>query len=407
MLPSAVHPDFAVQDAPSPEFIEELRSRFPTEPEVDKMLTSKMRNRSGPPHHRVALPDMVARLERFLAARLDAPFEVSEARWFAGGVSKIQVGFTLTWKEAASGETRTDRMVVRMDPAEGSNATSRLREFELLRFVRGHVPVPEVFWVDTDADWFPRPALVYAFAEGVTKPPATKTGSVSGIGTQFGAEYRALLAPQYLEHLAMIHTLEVSPGTFSSLEIPEVGSPQAAQWLLNQARRTWDEDRGEDVLLMEVAANWLADNVPSLDRVSVVHGDFRSGNFLFDGESGRITAWLDWERGHLGDRHRDLAWMTNRTFGHAGDEGRFYVCGLVAEDEFYDTYERLSGLPVEQERLDYYRILNDYTMVVSALGSAYRVSRLGKTHQDILLTRLEGVVPVVLRELRDMLKERI
>jgi aminoglycoside phosphotransferase (APT) family kinase protein len=403
----AVHPDFAVQDAPPTEFIEGLRARFPTEREVDKMLTTKMQNRSGPPHQRVSLPDMVARLEAFLAAHLDSPFEVSDARWFAGGVSKIQVGFTLTWKEPETGESRTDRMVIRMDPAEGSNATSRLREFELLKFVRGHVPVPEVFWVDTDARWFPRPALVYAFAQGVTKPAATKSGAVSGIGTDFGSHYRALLAPQYLEHLARIHTLEVSPDSFTSLEVPEVGSPQAAQWLLNQARRTWEEDRGEDVLLMEVAANWLTENVPTLDRVSVVHGDFRSGNFLFDDESGQITAWLDWERGHLGDRHRDLAWMSTKTFGHVGEDGRYYVCGLVPEDEFYATYEQLSGLEVDPVRLDYYRILNNYTMVVSALGSAYRVSRLGKTHQDILLTRLEGVVPVVLRDLRDMLKERI
>jgi aminoglycoside phosphotransferase (APT) family kinase protein len=41
-----------------------------------------------------------------------------------------------------------------------------------------------------------------------------------------------------------------------------------------------------------------------------VHGDYRSGNFLLDEGSGRITATLDWESGHLGDRHADLAYCT-------------------------------------------------------------------------------------------------
>lgn len=400
-------PDFSVPDDPPAAFIDALRRRFPTEAEVDHMLTTKMRNRSGPPYQRIALEDMRERLTRFLDHHIDGGFEVSEVRWFTGGVSKIQVGFTLEWTDPDVGGPARDRLVLRMDPAEGSNATSRAREFELLRFVADTLPVPRASWLDAEGTWFPRPALIYAFADGVTKPTGTSSGKVSGIGTEFDEELRRGLGHQFVRQLAALHTLDVGAASFSTLQTPRVGSDDAARWLLNQARRTWEEDRGEDLLLMEVAANWLEDHVPTLDHPSIVHGDFRTGNFLFDESTGRISSWLDWERGHVGDRHRDLAWTTQRTFGRLDAQGRLNVCGLIPIEEFYAAYEEHSGLTVDQERLDYFRILNCYSMIVSALASAYRVTRLGKSHQDIVLTRVEGVVPIVTGELRELLSERV
>ena len=192
----------------------------------------------------------------------------------------------------------------------------------------------------------------------------------------------------------------------TSFDVPRVGTTDSALWELNRARRLWEEDRGEDFPLMEVAANWLARNLPTLDHVSVVHGDYRSGNFLFDEDTGEVTGWLDWERGHLGDRHRDLAWSTQPVCGHYAEDGVTYlVCGLVPLESFYREYERASGLAVDPERLMWYRVLNAYSMVVSVLGSAYRVVRLGKTHQDVLLQRVEGMFPVLAAELSVLLEE--
>jgi len=159
---------------------------------------------------------------------------------------------------------------------------------------------------------------------------------------------------------------------------------------------------------MDVAANWLERELPVLDRVSVVHGDFRSGNFLFDEASGHITAWLDWERGHLGDRHRDLAWMTQREKGHLGEDGKtYYVCGLIPLDEFYERYERASGLRVDPDRLTWYRVLNCYQIITTVMATAYRVAKLGKSHQDVLLTRLKGIAPVIAHELSELLEGRL
>jgi aminoglycoside phosphotransferase (APT) family kinase protein len=399
------HSDFDILDAPTPAFIEEMRRRFPTERETDAQLVRKLERRAGPPYTPVTLSELADGIRRLLADTIACDFEISNARWFTGGASKIQMGFDLRWDAPGRGPS-LDRMMLRMDPAESHNATSKLREFELLRAMQGVLPVPSAYWVDNDARYFPQPALIYAFVDGVAKPRYTASGAVSGLGTNFGPELRAVLGPQYLEYLAAIHTFDPRGASLSSFDVPLLGTTQSAQWELNRARRIWEEDRGEDFPLMEVAANWLARNLPTLDHVSVVHGDYRSGNFLFDETSGRITGWLDWERGHLGDRHRDLAWSTQPVCGHYAEDGVTYlVCGLVPLGSFYRDYERVSGLPVDPERLQWYRILNSYSMTVSTLASAYRVVRLGKTHQDVLLARVGGMFPVVAAELSALLEE--
>jgi aminoglycoside phosphotransferase (APT) family kinase protein len=399
-------PDYTILDAPPRSFIAEMRRKYPTERETDELLVRKLERRvsQAKDYHVPRLTEMAVWLQNFFEAQLTTPFRISDPRWLAGGASKLQVIFEIDWKQ--DGKPRHDRMVVRMDPAESHNATSRLREAELLRAFRGIIPVPEVFFVDADARWFPEPALIYAFAEGVTKPKTTSSGAVSGLGIHFGPELRARLGPQFVEHLAKIHSYRIADGKFTTMEPSSAGTTGAAQLQLNRARRVWEEDRGEDVPLMDVATNWLGRNLPVMDRVSVVHGDYRSGNFLFDEASGQITTWLDWERGHLGDRHRDLAWITQAMLGDPREDGQgFYICGLIGEEEFYEKYQRMSGLAIDPVRLKWYSVLNCYQALVSILGSAYRVVRLGKNHQDALMVVLKAEAAMACARLQEMLRE--
>jgi aminoglycoside phosphotransferase (APT) family kinase protein len=398
---------FAIADDPTPAFIDEMRRRFPTEPEIDALFVRKLQRRSGPAYSRQSMQELQQCIERMLAALSITRYELTNLRWFTGGVSKIQLGFDLEWDDFAGGK-RFERMVVRMDPNEGSNTTSRLREFELLSAFHGTVPVPRPFWLDRNGDWFPEPALIYEFAEGVTKPTSTATGQVSGMGTNFGPQLREKLADQFMRQLASIHTFDFAAHQFESLVAPAVGTTQSAAWQLNRALRIWEEDRCEDFPLMDVASAWLRENLPPLDTVSVVHGDYRSGNFLFDEKTGQINAWLDWERGHLGDRHRDLAWTTHPSFGHYSEDGKtYYICGLIPRDEFYDRYSQASGLSVDHGRLEYYRILNCFQIIASVSATATRVARLGKSHQDVLLTRVKGMESVTGAELVRLLKEKL
>lgn len=384
-----------------PEWIAAFHDAYPCEMEIRRVLDRKLARRAGPPYAPLSLQDLCAGLDRLLSARLDDPFTVRDARWLTGGASKLQVAFDLDWTPPGADATTT-RMVLRMEPAESIVETSRLREFEVTRCIQGVVPAPVPYWVDVEGEQLPYPGLVYGFVAGVTRPAAAAAG-ISGLGTNYGPALRGPLGAQFVEHLAAIHLHDWADGALESFHLPFTPT-QAVELEIMHWRRVWAEDAGEDIPLMRVAANWLLANMPAIDRLSIVHGDYRVGNFLFDEASQRITAWLDWELSHLGDRHDDLALATCRVLGHLHEDGEtFLACGLLPVDELCAAYEQASGLHVDQDKLAYYRVLNLYKLSVICLATAPQVMRGGKSHQDVTLAWPVSAGYILLDELRGAL----
>ncbi len=157
---------------------------------------------------------------------------------------------------------------------------------------------------------------------------------------------------------------------------------------------------------MRVASHWPRENMPEVERLSVVHGDFRIGNFLFTEHDQQVTAILDWELGRIGDRHQDLAWLTAPSFGHRAEDGTtFLASGLLPTAELYADYERASGLSVDPKRIHYYRVFNAFSLAVLTLGTGYRIARGAKTHQDITVMWLIGIGGVMLRDIHQLLEK--
>jgi len=394
------------KNRPSAAWLDSLRQRFPCEPGVDDFLTRKLMARAGAPYSPVSLGTLVAAVESLLGAQLSTAFAVRAPRWLTGGASKLQMAFELDWQPEAGAQV-TSPMVLRMQPAESIVESSRLREFQLIRALTGRVPLPPVYWVDADATHLPYPALIYGLVPGVTKPTRSQGGEVSGMGTHYGPALRGLLAPQFVRHLASIHTHDWQGQDLSAFEVPPTGH-HAVLRQLNWWSRVWEEDAPGELPILTLAAQWLRANMPPVDRVSLLHGDYRCGNFLFDEAQGEITAWLDWELGHFGDRHEDLAWCTTRVWGHAeAGTGRELVCGLLYEEDFLARYEAASGLVVNPATLHYYKVLNTWKTAVMSLSTSYRIAHNSKTHQDVLVAWCLGVGAKFTEQLAETLAEVI
>ena len=391
------------KDAPTAPWIDHLRRRYPTESEIDRVLTRRLRNRATGRYSPPALDTLKAGVTALLDDRLEEPFIISDARSLGGGASKLQMAFTLEWVRPHAGRIQTP-LVLRMEPAESIVETSRLREYQLIKAFEGVVPVPPVYWLDADADYLPYPGLVYGLVAGTTRPSAGSVG-VSGLGTNLGPELRGPLARQVVRHLAAIHTFDFAAADLAAFDIPALGT-QSVEWAINWWSRVWDEDCGEDIPLIRVASHWLRENMPAVERLSVVHGDFRTGNYLFTEHDAHVTAILDWELGRIGDRHQDLAWIAAPAFGHLAEDGRtFLASGLMPTDEFYAEYERASGLRVDPKRLHYYSVFNAFCLAVLTLGTGYRIARGAKTHQDITVMWLTGIGGAMLHEIHQLLEK--
>lgn len=390
------------KNRPSAAWIRELRARYPTEAEIDRVLTRKMERRGGPGYSPLPLETLVAGVESLLRAEQIGPFKLGEARWLIGGSSKLQMAFTLEWTRPGTGPERTP-LVLRIQPPESIVETSRLREFQLLRAFDGVVPVPKPYWCDAQAEHLPYPALIYGFVEGVTKP-ADGVAGASGSGMRLPPAWRSRLAPQFIGHLAAIHRHDYRTADLSAFQVPAPGT-QAAEWGLNWWGRVWEEDGDEEVPLLRLASTWMRRNLPDLRQPVVVHHDYRTGNFLLTEHDGRITALLDWELGRLGDRHQDLAWITSRAFAALAEDGKTrLVCSMLPEAQFLEAYEQAAGVSVDRKTLHWYQIYSNYWLAVLIIGTGYRIARNGKTHQDVMVAWLIGIGYTVLDEIRELME---
>lgn len=395
-----------VRRHPSDGFIEKLRVQYSTETEIDVILTRKMRRRhqDGQLFERVAIEDLANGVVGLIADRVGYNVVIESARWLAGGASKLQLVFDLHWRGEGGDSTArvVTPLVLRMEPAASVTESSRRREFEVIQAVEGTVPVPHAYWIDPDATFFPYPAIIYGFATGTAKP-AGDAGKVTGLGQNYGPALRAKLAPQFVHYLARIHSLPIEQApTLASFDRPEAGSNASIIKQVNAARRIWEEDRIEEEPIMAIVYKWLIRNAPPIDHVSIVHGDYRSGNFLFDEELGQITALLDWEGAVLGDRHQDLTYAALPIFQHyAEDDTTILVSGMMSQSDLLAEYERVSSLKIDPKRIEYFSIFNRYLTSVLLLASSARAAACAATHQDVLLNHVSGMGYLALSELRD------
>jgi len=109
---------------------------------------------------------------------------------------------------------------------------------------------------------------------------------------------------------------------------------------------------GGDRPVMALALAWLASNLPDEAPPAFLHGDFRIGNLMVDRDG--LSAVLDWELCHLGDRHQDLAFgcINSWRFGHI-DRPAFGVGQL---DDLFAAYQRESGVAVDPARFRFWSV---------------------------------------------------
>jgi aminoglycoside phosphotransferase (APT) family kinase protein len=100
-----------------------------------------------------------------------------------------------------------------------------------------------------------------------------------------------------------------------------------------------------EVAEMDRLIDWLGANLPPDDgRVSLVHGDYRIDNMMFDPQAPRLVAVLDWELSTLGHPSADLAYQCMQWRLPNMGESR----GLA------DVDRKALGIPTEEEYVALY-----------------------------------------------------
>lgn len=300
-------------------------------------------------------PAMAAHLAAFVAAEEGLPAGAVRAdglRRLAGGASREIWSVDLAI-ERTPGRADTLPLVLRKDPPgrEGDGG-DRATEFRVLRAAAaGGVAVPRVDWACTDAAVLGSPFFLMERVAGETLPRRL-------LREDRYASARAALPAQLGAQLARIHALDLAQPDLAGLARPPADRTPA----LVEVERTAQGLRElavEPHPVLELAERWLRARAPAPARVTLVHGDFRIGNVVFD-ESG-LRAILDWELVHVGDPIEDLGWLCTRAwrFGSPLPAG-----GVGTREQVVEAYERESGAKVDREALRFWEAFGSFKLAL-------------------------------------------
>ncbi|MCC6332462.1 MAG: phosphotransferase family protein [Myxococcales bacterium] len=178
------------------------------------------------------------------------------------------------------------------------------------------------------------------------------------------ARARKALPSVLAENLARLHAVTPPKEPGLPLKLPEAGP---ARFALDELRRQLDSMPGL-YPAVELALRWLEAHQPTSEETVLVHGDFRTGNFLVVPEG--LSAILDWEFARWGSPWEDLAWISVRDwrFGRLDQP----IGGFARRAPFYAAYEEASGRTVDLQQVLWWEICGNLRW---AVGSVYQGER--------------------------------
>lgn len=318
---------------------------------------------------------------------------VASLERLAGGASRSIYELKLSSGRSTHGQS----LVVRMDADPGRLSGSGVDEYDVLSLAfDAGVTVPKVHWRGTyDADGERRTYVVMDRISGeAIARRLLRDDAYAGT--------RQVLPEQLAGELGRIHTVSVDDPRMSSLQSRRL-EDECEGFAVAEVRRYREllnlASDGHPMPGLVYAGRWLSRNAPVAKRVSLVHGDFRIGNVMFD-EKG-LTAVLDWELAHIGDPVEDIGWFFVRAWRFGSND--LAAGGLSSRERFLEAYERAAGLSIDREAVRYWEIFGNWKWAVICVLQAAGYKASGKP--DVELAAIGRRVAETEREVLALLSE--
>jgi aminoglycoside phosphotransferase (APT) family kinase protein len=244
------------------------------------------------------------------------------------------------------------------------------REYRVLAALANtDVPVAEVYHLCEDRSVIGSMFYVMEFCEG----RILWDSAIPEVGK---AERTAMYA-EMNRVLATLHQIDIE-----AAGLGDFGKPG------NYFERQYDRWSGQyrasemrRIDAMEALMSWLGDNLPDDDgRVSLVHGDYRLDNMIFDATEPKVVALLDWELSTLGHPFADVAYqcmqlrMPAGVGSISGLRGKnLGELGIPTEAEYVASYCERTGID-GIDNLAYYVAFSFFRLAAIVQGVAKRAA---------------------------------
>lgn len=313
------------------------------------------------------------------------------------------IGGPISLEPVASGQSNptwfvtrgSERLVLRKKPAGNTlrSAHAIEREYRVMAALADSgVPVPKMILLEEDPEVIGTPFyLMERVAGNVYEDSALQDLPPDGRGAFHRDAARILAALHQVDWEA------VGLGDFG--RVGDYYERQVRRWT-----RQWHDSQADPNPLIDELTEWFALNLPEPSPTTIVHGDFRVGNLMYDAPRGRICAVLDWELSTLGDPLADLGhWFLfhdlrpDQLGGMRGlDLKRL---GVPGPEAFLDEYHRAGG--PDLTLTPFHRAFAHYRMSIIFAGIAARVRSGQAVASDAV--KVGGLAPVCARLAHEIL----
>lgn len=298
--------------------------------------------------------ELAGRLTAFLAGETglaEGAVHVSGLRRMAGGASRELWALDLSLEGA--GRRERLELVLRRDPAGREGEGDRGLEFRVLAAAgEAGLPVPRVHWCCTDPGVLGSPFFLMERVQGETIPRRILRDAAF-------EKARGRLVARLGEVLAGIHALDPAAPGLAGLA-SSVGGVDSARGEVARLAEGLRQLAVEPHPVLDLAERWLLERAPQPRRRALVHGDYRLGNLVCDGDE--LRAVLDWELSHLGDPVEDLGWLCVRAWRFGHDD--LPVAGLGTRQELVAAYEAAGGATVDPAALRFWEACGNFKLAL-------------------------------------------
>ena len=282
---------------------------------------------------------LAEQLAAYLTRTGGRPTEVEGLSRISGGASRE----TYRYDAVTGGERRG--FILRRDPPGSLIETDRRLEFLAIRSFAGKgVAAPEAIVLEEEGAELERPFFIMGRVDG------GMTGGVFG-PDPYG-EHARTIGEQFFSRLGRI-----AGEPIAGLPILEAAEAPAPEDCWRRELDYWagvieaDEEHPQPIVRAAIR-RLRREPPPAASKIAVVHGDYRSGNFLHDG-AGKVVAVLDWEMAHLGDPLEDLGWAMNPLWSRP-DDAR--ISGMIPKEDVLAVWRDASGLEVDRKALAWWSL---------------------------------------------------
>lgn len=294
------------------------------------------------------------RIEAYLAAEVEGFQGPIEAAKTPSGQSNPT--YILT--------TPSGKYVLRSKPAGKllKSAHAVDREFRVLKALYNQgLPVPKPFVLCDDRVVSDTMFYLMDYCEGVNYGDPRLKGLSPGD--------RREIYDQMNIGLTRVHKVDLARAGLEDYGPPgNYFERQLSRW-----SKQYEASATEVIPAMDALIDWLGGHLPPDDgRVTLVHGDWRIDNLLFDKETNALNAILDWELSTLGHPLADLGAQLMQWQMPVGSEGRGLAgvdraaLGIPSDAAYVADYAARMGIAVPA--MDFYVAFSFFRMAAILQG---------------------------------------